>query len=284
MTNDYSADSANHHRRCALRSGNLRPDESTDQNDRKGSGDHLRPDLSPQLCRNHQRPDAMKVLVGCEFSGKVRDAFNELGHEAWSCDFKPTRRPGRHIEGDVTVALRDSWDLFIAFPPCTHLCVSGARYFKDKKEEQEDALLFVAALMTANVGRIAIENPVGVISTRIRKPDQIIQPYMFGDGEQKATCLWLKNLPKLVETEDFSHTHFERIRNIASGPYRGDRRSVTYTGIADAMARQWGCLETLPRSIDKVYIRPEKSIKPKRCPSCKRSWNEQVCNNCGYGF
>ena len=226
----------------------------------------------------------MKVLVGCEFSGKVRDAFNELGHEAWSCDLRPTRRPGRHIVGDVLVALQDSWDLFICFPPCTHLCVSGARYFKYKKDLQEDALKFVAALMSANVGRIAIENPVGVISTRIRKPDQIIQPFMFGDGEQKSTCLWLKNLPELVETEDFSHTHFARMQNVASGPKRSDIRSLTYTGIADAMARQWGSLDYLPPSKDKVFIRPERALRRQRCPRCKRSWNEQICNNCGNGM
>lgn len=226
----------------------------------------------------------MKVLVGCEFSGRVRDAFVELGHDAWSCDLRKSERPGRHIVGDILIALKDHWDLLIAFPPCTHLCVSGRKHFHLKVREQAEALEFVAELMRSRVGRIAIENPIGVISTRIRKPDQIIQPWMFGDGEQKATCLWLKNLPPLKETRDFSHGRDERVHRESPGKRRSDKRSRTYVGIADAMARQWGDLPILSASSDKVEIHPEKPIKPKKCPTCKRSWNEQVCNSCGYGF
>ena len=226
----------------------------------------------------------MKVLVGCEFSGRVRDAFVELGHDAWSCDLRKSERPGRHIVGDILIALKDHWDLLIAFPPCTHLCVSGAKHFKFKKDLQEDALKFVAEILRAKVGRIAIENPIGVISSRIRKPDQIIQPWMFGDGEQKATCLWLKNLPPLKETRDFSHGRDERVHRESPGKRRSDKRSRTYVGIADAMARQWGDLPILSPSINDVIIVPEKLIKPKKCPTCKRAWNEQVCNSCGYGF
>lgn len=226
----------------------------------------------------------MKVLVGCEFSGRVRDAFVELGHDAWSCDLRKSKRPGRHIVGDILIALRDHWDLLIAFPPCTHLCVSGAKHFIYKKDQQEDSIKFVSELMEANVGRIAIENPVGVLSTRIRKPDQIIQPWMFGDGEQKQTCLWLKNLPHLQETRDFSHGRDERVHRESPGKHRSDRRSETYRGIADAMARQWGDLPILPATSSTVKVLPERAIKIKKCPTCKRTWNEQVCNSCGYGF
>lgn len=226
----------------------------------------------------------MKVLIGCEFSGRVRDAFSEMGHDAWSCDFRKSERPGKHIVGDVLVALRDHWDLLIAFPPCTHLCVSGAKHFEFKKEEQEESLVFVAALMNSSVKRIAIENPVGVISTRIRKPDQIIEPYEFGHGEVKQTCLWLKNLPKLRSTDE-AHGRDPRVHRESPGPNREKNRSRTYTGVADAMARQWGKWDyPVSAVVETVKILPAAKIKPKRCPICKRSWNEQICNNCGYGF
>lgn len=181
----------------------------------------------------------MNVLVACEFSGVVRDAFVMRGHDAWSCDFLPTEIPGNHITGDVLEVLSDGWDLMIAHPPCTYLAVSGARWFKNRMAEQEAALLFVKRLMDAPIRRIAVENPVSVISTKIRKPDQIIQPWMFGHGETKATCLWLKNLPKLVPTQIVDgrrgRTHYE-----SPGPDRWKRRSRTLPGIAAAMAEQWG--------------------------------------------
>src|SRR5678810_1187609 len=143
----------------------------------------------------------MKVLIACEFSGIVRDAFKEKGHDAWSCDLLDTEIPGQHIKDDVLKVLNHGWDLMIAHPPCTHLSVTGARWFKDKKEEQEQALEFVRQLLNAPIEKIALENPISIISTRVRKPDQIIQPWQFGHGETKATCLWLKGLPLLVPTD-----------------------------------------------------------------------------------
>jgi len=184
----------------------------------------------------------MRVLVACEYSGTVRDAFIALGHEAVSCDLLPTEKPGPHIQGDVLQHLAGGWDLMIAHPPCTHLSVSGARWFKDKVIEQSDALRFVRDLMCAPIGRIAIENPISIISTRIRKPDQIIQPWQYGHGETKATCLWLKNLPKLVPT-NIVEGREARIHKMAPGPDRWKERSRTYQGIADAMAQQWGNLD-----------------------------------------
>ena len=141
----------------------------------------------------------MKVLVACEYSGRVRDAFKARGHDAWSCDLLPTDVEGQHIQGSVLDVLDQGWDLMIAHPPCTHLAVSGARWFKDKKQEQHEALCFVSALLNAPIDKIALENPISVISTKIRKPTQIIQPWQFGHGETKATCLWLKNLPNQAD-------------------------------------------------------------------------------------
>lgn len=181
----------------------------------------------------------LRVLVACEFSGVVRDAFLRRGHDAWSCDLLPTDSPGPHIQGDVLDVLDDGFDLMIAHPPCTHLAVSGARWFKDKQWEQTCALVFVEKLMRANIKRIAIENPVSVISSRIRKPDQIIQPWMFGHGETKATCLWLKNLPMLVPT-NIVDGRTARVYRLPPSSGRWKLRSVTYTGIAEAMADQWG--------------------------------------------
>ena len=185
----------------------------------------------------------MRVLVACEFSGIVRDAFAALGHEAWSCDLLPTERPkGLHIETSVLDILAEGgepWDLMIAHPPCTHLAVSGARWFKDKRGEQEAALVFVRELMDAPVLRIALENPVSVISSRIRKPDQIIQPWQFGHPETKATCLWLKGLPPLTPTSVVSG-RVARVHQEPPSPERWENRSRTLPGIAAAMAAQWG--------------------------------------------
>ena len=182
----------------------------------------------------------MRVLVACEFSGIVRQAFRERGHDAWSCDLLPSEGLGvAHWVGDVRNVLRANWDLMIAHPPCTHLAVSGARWFKDRLPEQAEALRFVEALLSAPIERIALENPISIISSRIRKPDQIIQPWMFGHGETKATCLWLKNLPKLTPTNIVDGRH-ARVHRASPGPDRWKERSRTTQGIADAMADQWG--------------------------------------------
>ncbi len=183
----------------------------------------------------------MRILVACEFSGIVRDAFLKLGHDAWSCDILPTEAPGPHFQRDVGIVLRDGWDLMIAHPPCTHLAVSGARWFRDKLREQADALDFVRALMCAPIARKCIENPVSIISTRIRKPDQIIQPWMFGHGETKATCLWLDNLPKLIPT-NVVDGRSSRVHREPPSADRWKNRSRMLHGIADAMAVQWGGL------------------------------------------
>ena len=179
-----------------------------------------------------------KVLVACEYSGAVRDAFRARGHDAMSCDLLPTDVPGPHYQGDVRDILDDGWDLMIAHPPCTHLAVSGARWFKDKLNEQAEALAFVRRLLDASIPQIALENPVSIISSRIRKPDQIIQPWQFGHGETKATCLWLKNLPKLTPT-DIVEGREARVHKMPPSPNRWKERSKTYAGIAAAMAAQW---------------------------------------------
>ncbi len=181
----------------------------------------------------------MRVLIACEFSGIVRQAFADRGHDAWSCDLLPSEKPGKHIQGDVMTCLDDYWDLMIAHPPCTHLCVSGARWFKDKIGEQDSALAFVKQLMDLPIEKICLENPVGIISTRIRKPDQIIQPWQFGHEEQKATCLWLKGLPKLMPTKIVLGLG-ESVHREPPSPERWKNRSRTFQGFADAMADQWG--------------------------------------------
>ena len=224
----------------------------------------------------------MKVLIACEFSGVVREAFAKKGHDAWSCDIIPTDKPGQHIQGDVLEILGDGWDMLIAFPPCTHLAVSGARYFEQKRKDgrQQQGIDFFMALVNAPVKRIAVENPVGIMSTKWRKPDQIIQPYEYGHQESKKTCLWLKCLPVLKPTKimepvwwknadgsdyrdgkgrRYSPTHYLMGRNQIArwanqtssgqnylGPSadRSKTRSITYQGIADAMADQWGNWET----------------------------------------
>ena len=191
----------------------------------------------------------MRVLVACEFSGVVRDAFIERGHDAVSCDILPTEQPGPHIQGDVLEILDEGWDLMIAHPPCTHLAVSGARWFKDKLEEQKEALDFVRVLLDAPIPMIALENPVSVISTQIRKPDQIVQPYWFGDEATKTTCLWLKNLPPLEPTDMVgkgerhitkSGRSLPKWYNLPPSPDRAKIRSATFVGFAKAMAGQWG--------------------------------------------
>jgi site-specific DNA-cytosine methylase len=181
----------------------------------------------------------MRVLVACEFSGAVREAFRAQGHDAWSCDLLEPEVPGQHIQGDVLDVLSDGWDLMVAHPPCTHLAVSGARWWADKQQEQADALEFVRALMAAPIERIAVENPVSKISSAIRRPDQIVQPWQFGHGETKATCLWLKGLPKLRPT-DVVEGREAKVHRMPPGPNRWRERSRTYAGIAAAMANQWG--------------------------------------------
>ena len=183
----------------------------------------------------------MKILVACEFSGIVREAFRARGHDAWSCDLLPAEDVSiYHHQGDVIewMAFRP-FDLMIAHPPCTYLAVSGARWFKDKMREQQAALDFVQTLMMADIPRVAIENPISIISSRIRKPDQIIQPWQFGHGETKATCLWLKNLPKLVPT-NIVEGREARVHRMPPGTDRWKERSRTLKGIAAAMAKQWG--------------------------------------------
>lgn len=197
----------------------------------------------------------MRVLVACEYSGRVRQAFRDRGHDAWSCDLLPSEDGSpHHYQGSVLEYLGgckktrpglyvhsyfEPWDLMIAHPPCTHLAVSGARWWKDKAQEQVEALEFVRKLMAAPIERIAIENPISKISTAIRKPDQIIHPWMFGHGETKATCLWLKGLPNLKPTNVVDGRE-ARIHRMSPGPDRWKERSRTYQGIADAMASQWG--------------------------------------------
>lgn len=182
----------------------------------------------------------MRVLVACEYSGIVRDAFARLGFEAWSCDLLPTEAPGNHYQADaIEVAYREYWDLMVAHPPCTRIAVCGAKHFRKHRAEQEAGLQFVAKLMNAPIRHIAIENPIGVISSRIRKPDQIIQPWQFGHGECKATCFWLKRLPRLIPTNIVAGRE-QRIFKMAPSADRGKKRSLTYSGIADAMAQQWG--------------------------------------------
>jgi site-specific DNA-cytosine methylase len=188
----------------------------------------------------------MKVLVACEFTGTVRRAFRELGHEAWSCDLLPAEDGGPHILGDVRQVLTADWDLMIAHPPCTHLAVSGARHFHRKQAEQAEALEFVRTLMDAPIQRIALENPVSVISSRIRKPDQIIQPWQFGHPESKKTCLWLKGLNPLQPTDvmqmrgQWENQTPSGQNKLGPSPDRWKIRSKTYPGIAHAMATQWG--------------------------------------------
>jgi len=194
----------------------------------------------------------MKILVACEYSGRVRDAFTKRGHYAVSVDFLSSETEGDHITGDVLdVIYQEHWDLMIAFPPCTDLAVSGAKWFAEKRADgrQQRALEFVRTLLDAPIQQIALENPVGVISTYIRKPDQIVQPYWFGHEATKTTCLWLKGLPPLMATSIVgkgerhitkSGRSLPKWYNLPPSPDRWKKRSLTYQGIADAMANQWG--------------------------------------------
>ena len=189
----------------------------------------------------------MKVLVACEFSGTVREAFRAKGHNAWSCDILPTEIPGQHYQCDIREVLDMDWDLIIAHPPCTYLAVSGNKWFKPeyeskyptRKQDRLDAIDFFMLFVNAKCDKIAIENPIGIMSSTYRKPDQIIQPWMFGHGETKATCLWLKNLPKLMPT-NIVEGREQRLHKLPPSKDRWKERSKTFQGIADAMADQWG--------------------------------------------
>ena len=194
----------------------------------------------------------MRILVACEVSGRVRDAFKHLGHDAWSCDLVPSDTSGPHILGDVASILADGWDLLVAHPPCTYLASSGLHWNARRPEryaQTEHALAFVRLLLDAPIAHIALENPIGCISTRIRKPDQIIQPWQFGADASKATCLWVKGLPLLKPTDILpGDRHTRRANQTPSGQNklgpsatRQKERSCTYPGIAEAMATQWGC-------------------------------------------
>ena len=191
------------------------------------------------LSKQFIRRTKMKVLIACEFSGIVRDAFIEGGHDAVSCDLLDTEKHGPHLKCDISRVLTDEWDIMIAFPPCTYLCASGARWWVSRKKEQKQSINFVKTLMDAPIRHIAIENPIGILSSVIRKPDQIIQPWQFGHGETKSTCLWLKNLPKLIPTNVVKGRN-PRCHHESPSKERWKNRSRTYSGIANAMAEQWG--------------------------------------------
>jgi site-specific DNA-cytosine methylase len=199
--------------------------------------------MTRPICRGKQ----IKVLVACEFSGIVRDAFRARGHDAWSCDILPTEgKSDYHIQGDVFAAIaNDAWDMMIAFPPCTHLAASGARWFAAKRDEQREAMAFFISLADAAIPMICVENPIGIMSSVYRRPDQIIQPWQFGHGETKATCLWLSNLPDLKPTS-IVEGRYARVHREPPGPDRWKNRSRTYGGIACAMAEQWGSLALVP--------------------------------------
>lgn len=196
----------------------------------------------------------MRVLVACEFSGAVRDAFKEAGHDAWSCDLLPSDTEGNHIVGNVLDVINDGWDLMIAHPPCTHICVSGARHFAKKIADgrQQQGIDFFMALANCNIPRYAIENPIGIMSSKWRKPDQIIQPWEYGHGTTKATCLWLKGLPLLKPTnivdkgEVWVSKSGKRMSkwcydsSLLQPKEREKMRNKTFQGIAIAIARQWG--------------------------------------------
>ena len=204
----------------------------------------------------------MRVLVGCEYSGIVRDAFAIRGHDAWSCDILDTESPGNHIKGNVLDYLDMDWQLAILHPPCTHLSISGARWFTEGKKPmhlREKALDFVQQLMNAPIDHICIENPVSVISSHIRQADQTINPYQFGHPEYKKTCLWLKNLPLLKETNNVLEETKQLPDKIAKriwwlGAGKGKERSKFYTGIASAMAEQWGDENKLPVPVEQLCL------------------------------
>ena len=195
----------------------------------------------------------MKVLIACEYSGRVRDAFIAQGHDALSCDLLPTDSPGPHYQGDVTDILNNGFNLMIAHPPCTHLAVSGSRHFYRKQKEQKEALDFVRLLMDAPIDRWCIENPISVISSAIRPPDQIIQPWEHGHGEVKSTCFWLKNLPKLKPSNCVEGRE-PKVHMMPPGPDRWKLRSTTYEGVALAMGQQWGNNANLPSITNQLEL------------------------------
>lgn len=193
----------------------------------------------------------MKILIACEYSGAVRDAFSALGHDAMSCDLLPTDVEGPHYQGDVADIINDGWDMMIGFPPCQHLAVSGARWFKQKRLDgrQQQGIDFFMSLASASIPKIAIENPIGIMSTKYRKPNQIIQPWQFGHEATKSTCLWLKGLPLLKPTQVVgkgerhvtkSGRSLPKWYNLPPSENRWKIRSKTFQGIAVAMAQQWG--------------------------------------------
>jgi hypothetical protein len=193
----------------------------------------------------------MRVLIACEFSGVVRDAFTSIGHDAMSCDILPSESPGQHYQGDIFDVIDHPWDLMIAHPPCTDLSVSGAAWFKDKRmvgaQQRSSAFFMQIVRRSEHINKVAIENPVCIMSTLWRKPDQIVQPWMFGHTEQKATCLWLKNLPPINETDNVKEKMMllpknerERLHYLPPSEDRGKIRSTTFLGLARAMAEQWG--------------------------------------------
>jgi len=198
----------------------------------------------------------MRVLIGCEFSGRVRDAFSRKGHDAWSCDLVSSESQGNHIQDDILKHLADGWDLAIMHPPCTHLASSGAAWFAAKRADgrQQQGIDFFLALANAPIEKIAVENPIGIMSKKWRKPDQIIQPWQFGEEAQKSTCLWLKNLPLLVPTKIVERGEMVEFKSGKRMPKwyadcwklapeeRAKMRNRTFQGIADAMAEQWGNL------------------------------------------
>lgn len=195
----------------------------------------------------------MRVIVVCEFSGAVRDAFAARGHDAWSCDILPSETPGQHIQGDALALDLSGFDLMIAHPPCTALAVSGARWWAGRRAEQEEAIRFFLALLFAPVARIAIENPIGILSRRIRPPDQIIQPWEHGHGETKATCLWLRGLP-LLRPSNVVEGREARVHKEPPGPQRWANRSRTLPGIAAAMAEQWGGVDVPVPSMEQRFL------------------------------
>ena len=195
----------------------------------------------------------MRVIVACEYSGRVRDAFRRRGHDAWSCDLLECEAgPAWHFQQPVEEVLALGWDLMVAHPPCTHLAVSGSRHFHRKQQEQAEALDFVRLLMDSPIPRWCIENPVSVISSAIRPADQIIQPWQFGHGETKATCLWLHNLPRLKPTEVVEGRE-PRVHMMPPGPNRWKERSRTFEGIAEAMGDQWGTRQ-LPAIVEQMVL------------------------------
>ena len=210
-----------------------------------------------------ERPDPVssmrllgRVLVACEYSGSVRDAFARLGWDAWSCDLLPSEKPGNHYQGDVRDMLGQGWDIMVAHPPCTHLAVSGARWFKDKRVEQAEAINFFMLLATEHhIPHTCIENPVCIMSSLYRKPDQIIQPWQHGHGETKATCLWLKNLPRLTPS-NIVEGREQRIWKLPPSADRWKERSRTFSGVAEAMASQW-TLSTRPNAAGEIRPPPE---------------------------